>query len=114
MIGNLLTKKTIYFLKYIYKLTSKLVYGFRLHRDTIYFYLKAPKILHLLVLFRYNSILRFDKLADMVVCDNLVNFLRFEITYIFWNIGYEYRFGLKVFTDGALPVYSLSNFYKSA
>ena len=90
------------------------MYGYRLHRDTVYIYLKAPKILHLLILLKNSSVLRFDKLADLIVCDNLVNFFRFEITYIFWNMAYEYRFGLKVFTDGALPIYSLSNVYKSA
>lgn len=111
---DFITKKTKYYLTFILNVLVEYIYGLRVHKNTIYIYLEAPKILYLLTYLKNNSILRFERLADILVVDNLVYPSRFELTYIFWNMIYEYRFGLKIFTDGFKIIYSLSNVYKSA
>lgn len=80
---DFITKKTKYFLIFLLNVLVEYIYGLRVHKNTIYIYLEAPKILYLLTYLKNNSILRFEKLADILIVDNLVYPSRFELTYIF-------------------------------
>lgn len=115
LITNIITKKTRYFIIFLLSILYKLIYGIKLNQNQLFIYLSSNKLLFVLNFLQYNSISFFNSLVDIVVVDNIsLNLYRFEITYIFWNMIYEYRFGIKLFTDGFKFIYSLSNFYKSA
>ncbi len=111
--NNILTNKTKYFLKYFNSILKKFIYGLKINQNQICIYTKVTKMLYLLTFLKNNSISNFDKLVDIIVVDNISNINRFEINYVFWNIIYEYRFGVKIFTDGLKIVYTVSNLYKA-
>ncbi len=112
---NIITKKTKYFLIFFLIVVNKFIYGVKINQNQLYLYLSSKKLLHNLTFLKHNSISSFNSLVDIIVVDNIsLTSTRFEISYIFWNITYEYRIGLKLFTDGLKTVYSVSNFYKSS
>lgn len=111
----ILSKKTKYFLIYIYYNLYIFLYGFKLNQNQINIYILPKNLLYILTFLKYNSVSNLINLVDIVVVDNIsFNKYRFEITYIFWNIFYEYRINLKLFTNGYNLVYSLSQLYKSS
>lgn len=112
--NNLITKKTKFFLIFIKKILKKFIYGVKINQNQLNIYSLGINMLHLLTFLKNNNITNFDKLVDIIVVDNISNLNRFEINYIFWNMLYEYRFGIKIFTDGTKMIYSVNNFYKSA
>lgn len=112
--NDFITKKTKYFTIYLINILKKYIYGLKINQNQINIYTFATKLLYLVTIFKNNSICYFDKLIDIVVVDNIANINRFEINYIFWNMVYEYRFSVKIFTDGFKIIYTLSNFFKSA
>ena len=114
LVNSLLTQKTQYFTIFLVKIVKKFIYGLKVNQNQINIYISATKMLYLLTFLKNNSVSNFDKLVDIVVVDNISNINRFEITYFFWNMIYEYRFGIKLFTNGFNIVYSVSNLYKSA
>lgn len=116
MIKNnlIITKKTKYFLIYILTVLNNFIYGLKVNQNQIYVYIFSLKILHCLTFMKYNTILALHNLVDIAVVDNIFAKNRFEINYVFWNINYEYRLGLKIFTNGIKTIYSISNFYKSS
>lgn len=112
---NIITKKTKYFLIYFLIVISKFIYGIKINQNQLYLYIIPTKLLYNLTFLKYNSVSSLNSLVDIVVVDNIaLTATRFEISYIFWNITYEYRIGIKLFTDGLKTVYSISNFYKSS
>lgn len=114
LVINILTKKTQYYLIYLYYILNLLIIGIKLNQNQLYLYILSPKVLNILTFLRYNSITTLNHLCDIVVCDNLVSKNRFEVTYIFWNIFYEYRLGLKLFTNSYNSLYSITHIYKSS
>ena len=112
--NNLITKKTKFFLIFIKKILKKYIYGVKINQNQLNLYTLGINMLHLLTFLKNNNIANFDKLVDIVVVDNISNLNRFEVNYIFWNMLYEYRFSIKIFTDGIKIIYSVNNFYKSA
>lgn len=112
--NDFITKKTKYFLIFILNVLNRFIYGFKINYNQIYIFISSLKLLHCLTFMKYNTILNLHSLVDIVIVDNISNVNRFEINYIFWNMLDEYRFGLKIFTDGLKPVYSIGNFYKSS
>lgn len=111
---KILTKKTVFFLIFLKKLIKKFIYGIKINQNQISFYIIGVKLLNILTFLKNNNISNFDKLIDIVVVDNISHINRFEINYIFWNILYEYRFNLKIYTNGINIIYSINNLYKSA
>lgn len=111
---NLLTKKTLFFLIFFKKIIKKFIYGIKINQNQISFYINGIKLLNILTFLKNNNISNFDKLIDIVVIDNISNINRFEINYVFWNILYEYRFNVKIFTNGNNIIYSINNLYKAA
>lgn len=111
---NLLTKKTLFFLIFFKKIIKKFIYGIKINQNQISFYIVGTKLLNILLFLKNNNISNLDKLIDIVVIDNISNINRFEINYIFWNILYEYRFNIKIFTNGNNIIYSINNLYKAA
>lgn len=111
---KILTKKTVFFLVFLKKIIKKFIYGIKINQNQISFYIVGVKLLNILTFLKNNNLSNFDKLIDIVVVDNISNINRFEINYIFWNILYEYRFNLKIYTNGINIIYSINNLYKSA
>ncbi len=112
--NNIITKKTKFFTLYLVNILKKYIYGLKINQNQINIYTFAIKLLHLVTILKNNSICCFDKLIDIIVVDNIANINRFEINYVFWNMIYEYRFSIKIFTSGFKIIYTLSNFFKSA
>jgi len=112
--NNLMTMKTKFFLIYIKKILKKYIYGVKVNHNQLNFFMPSIKILYALTFLKNNNITNFDKLVDIIVVDNISNINRFEINYVFWNMLSEYRFSIKIFTDGIKMLYSINNFYKSA
>lgn len=114
VINNLITNKTKYYSIFLINVIKKWMYGLKINQNQINIYITSTKMLYILNFLKNNTITNFDKLVDIVVVDNISNINRFEVTYFFWNMLYEYRFGVKLFTNGFQIVYSISNLYKSA
>lgn len=112
--NNLITKKTSFFLIFIRKILKKFIYGVKVNQNQLNLFVPAIHMAHVLTFLKNNSISNFDKLVDIIVVDNISNLNRFEVNYVFWNMLYEYRFSIKIFTDGIRMIYSINNFYKSA
>lgn len=112
---NVITKKTKYFLIYFLIVINKFIYGIKINQNQINLYILPTKLLYNLTFLKYNSISSLNSLVDIIVVDNIsLTNTRFELNYIFWNVNYEYRVGIKLFTDGLKAIYSVSNFYKSS
>lgn len=111
---DIITNKTKYIYIYILNILKKYIYGIKLNQNQIYIYILSINIFYVISFLKNNNITFLDKLIDIVVVDNISNINRFEISYIFWNTIYEYKFGIKIFSDGIKMVYSINNFYKSA
>ena len=110
----LLTKKTKFFLIFLKKITRKFIYGIKVNQNQISFYIIGLKLISFLTFLKNNNITNFDKLIDIIVVDNISNINRFEVNYVFWNVLYEYRFNIKIYTNGTKIIYSINNLYKSA
>jgi hypothetical protein len=81
---KILSKKTQYFLIYIYYIINIFIYGIKLNQNQIYIYILPTKLLYILTFLKYNSISNLNNLVDIIVVDNiLMNKYRFEVTYIF-------------------------------
>ena len=113
-LNNIISKKTKYYLIFIYKTIYNFIHGIKLNQNKINIYIMSLKIFNNLIFLKYNSISFLNNLVDIVVVDYIYLKNRFEINYIFWNIKYEFRFILKSYTDGVKIIYSISNFYKSS
>jgi NADH:ubiquinone oxidoreductase subunit C len=111
-----ITKKSKYYLIYIYYILFSFIYGIKINKNQLIIYLFSYKLINCLIFLKYNSITNLNSLVDIVVVDNLsyINNNRFELTYVFWSIYYEFRICIKLFTDEFKYIYSLSNLFKSS
>lgn len=109
-----ITKKTMYYFQYLRNILNTCIYGLKLNKNHIYIYTNIKKLIRCLTFLKYNTICKLSCLMDIVVIDNLNLKNRFEITYFFWNIVYEYKIGIKIYNNGYNSIYSLSNLYNSA
>ena len=117
MTNNILiiTKKSKYFMVFIYYVLYLFIYGIQINQNVIKIYIFSIKLLNCLFFFKYNNICIFNTLIDILVVDHIHLIKnRFKISYIFWNTFYEYRISLQTFTDGIKPIYSIGNLYKSS
>jgi len=111
----IITQKSKYFVIFIYYVLFSFIYGIKVNHNNLSIYIFSIKLLYCLTFLKYNSVSSLNSLVDIVVVDNISNIKnRFELTYIFWNIIYEYRVGVKLFTDGYQSIYSIGKFYNSA
>ena len=112
----IITKKTVFFFFYVYYLLFSFIYGLKINQNQIFIYIFSTKLLYCLTFLKYNSISYLNTLVDIVVVDHISSVAnnRFELSYIFWNTAFEYRLGIKLFTDGLKSIYSIGNFYKSS
>jgi hypothetical protein len=80
----ILSKKTQYFLIYLYFILYKYIYGFKLNQNQINIYILPKNLLYILTFLKYNSISNIVNLVDICSVDNIyLNNNRFEITYVF-------------------------------
>lgn len=108
-------KKTIFFLLYFRKILFQFVSGFLIMKTKVICNILMSNLVFLVTFLKYNLLSGFSSLLDIIVTDNInLNSNRFELTYLFWNIFYSYRLGLKLYTTQFKGVISLSNFYYNA
>lgn len=112
--NNLITKKVKYFLLFFYKLLFNVIQGYKVLQNSIIMYINWKFLAHCLTFCKYNSICKFNSLMDIIVVDNLCVQNRFELTYIFWNMNYTFKVGIKLHNNGYIPLLSIGKFYKSA
>jgi NADH:ubiquinone oxidoreductase subunit C len=117
MITKHLEKKSIYFRLYIYSILKKYIYGFLGRDRCLIIYIKPKNILSVLTFFKYDSIISVKSLLDIAVLDS-PNYMkhkgRFVLNYVFLNYIYEYRFIIKILTDGLNPLFSINKLYSSS
>jgi hypothetical protein len=82
-INNILSRKTKYYLIYIYKTIYNFIHGIKLNQNKINIYIMSLKIFNNLIFLKYNSISFLNNLVDIVVVDYIYLKNRFEINYIF-------------------------------
>jgi len=112
---NILTNKTKYMYMYIYKNLFHLFYGLKLNHNCINLYIRSNNLQYIITFLKYNSISQLSSLNDIVAVDKFINFKhRFEITYVLWNITYEYKVNIKLFLQNQNTVISLNNLYSSS
>jgi hypothetical protein len=79
----IITNKTKYFIILITNLLKKYIIGLKINPNQIYIYIKSINLAYILTFLKFNMILNFNNLVDIVVSDNIFNKNRFEISYIF-------------------------------
>jgi hypothetical protein len=81
--NNLLTRKTKYYIYYLYNILYNFIYGMKVNNNQINLYIEPLKILNNLLFLKYNSLIYLNNLVDIAVCDYISFQNRFEINYIF-------------------------------
>jgi NADH:ubiquinone oxidoreductase subunit C len=112
--NDIIINKTKFFSIFLINILKKYINGLKINKNQINILTDVTKMLYIITFLKNNTISYFDKLIDIIIVDHISNINRFEINYIFWNMLYEYRFVIRIFTDGFKIIYTLSNFYKSA
>jgi NADH:ubiquinone oxidoreductase subunit C len=112
--NDIIINKTKFFSIFLINILKKYINGLKINKNQINILTNVTQMLYIITFLKNNSISYFDKLIDIIIVDHISNINRFEINYIFWNMLYEYRFVIRIFTDGFKIIYTLSNFYKSA
>jgi hypothetical protein len=108
-------QKVNYYILFFLILMKNYLYGILIKTNIIYLFLKLSKFYLSLNFLKKNIISNFNSLVDINVVDYIFcNNLRFELTYIFWNIIFEIRLGIKFLITGLLPIYSIGYFFKSS
>lgn len=107
--------KINYFILYFFFLLKNIIFGVLAKKTMLFLFMKLSKFYVSLNFFKNNTIACFNSLLDITVVDYILsNNFRFELTYIFWNIFYEIRIGIKLLISGLVPIYSISNFFNSS
>lgn len=104
---------------YLYMVTIlyKFIYGCILRKKNIILYVKPVNLLNLLSCLKVDSLLSFKSLLDIAVVDlpnNLLKGSRFILNYVFLNYKFESRIIIRILSNGLIPLYSISNLYKSS
>jgi len=109
------SKKTFFFLFYFIKVLHFYIKGLLISKNKVIFSIMRANLIPIVTFLKYNLIAGSSSLLDIVVVDNInYNHNRFELTYIFWNIYYSYRLGIKLYTTQLNGITSISNFYENA
>jgi NADH:ubiquinone oxidoreductase subunit C len=105
-------KKTFFFLFYFIKVLNYYLKGLLISKTKVILSIMRQNLIFILTFLKYNLLASFSSLLDIIVVDNInSNQNRFELTYIFWNIYYGYRLGIKLYTTQLNGIISISNFY---
>lgn len=80
----LITKRTNYYLIYLYEVFKLYIHGFLVKYNQLCLFINPCNISTLCLFLRYNSILSFSSLVDVVVVDYPNRYpYRFEVNYFF-------------------------------
>lgn len=108
-------KKTFFFLFYFVNILHLYLKGLLISKTKIIFSISRFHFLFFISFVKYNLLANFSSLLDIIVVDHInSNSNRFEITYIFWNIFYSQRFGIKLYTTHLNGITSISHYYANA
>jgi len=109
------SKNYFFFLFYFIQLFRVYVKGFILTKSLFILVINKLNLLFLISFLKLNLLSNFSSLLDIVVVDHVnLNKNRFELTYIFWNISYAQRFGVKLYTTQFSGISSIYFYYKNA
>jgi NADH:ubiquinone oxidoreductase subunit C len=108
-------KKTFFFLFYFTKVLNFYLKGLLITKTKVICSIIKLHLIFIITFLKYNLLAGFSSLLDIIVVDNInSNHNRFEVTYIFWNIYYSYRLGIKLYTTQLNGILSISNYYENA
>jgi len=103
-----------YFLLFFAFLFKSMAHGILVKNSMLFLFLKLSKFYASLVFLKNNTISNFSSLLDIAVVDHVFcNGFRFELTYIFLNVTFEARLGVKLLASGLTPLHSVSSLFSS-
>jgi NADH:ubiquinone oxidoreductase subunit C len=109
-----LNNKMKYFLLFFAFLLKNMMQGILVKNSMLFLFLKLSKFYVSLAFLKNNTISNFSSLLDIAVVDHVFcNGFRFELTYIFINIPFEARLGVKLLVSGLTPLHSVSSLFSS-
>lgn len=83
--------------------------------NSIYLSIKINKLSFIVNFLKFNSYFKSTSLMDITVVDypeNTAN--RFEVSYVLLNYKYNFRFIIRLYTNGITPIASLTNIFNSS
>lgn len=108
-------RKFFFLFFFLLNVLNYYIKGLLIAKNLIFCYILRYNLIFIINFFKYNVILGLSSLLDIIVIDNVnLNYNRFEITYIFWNIYYSYRLGMKLYTTQLNGIMSISSYYSNA
>ncbi len=108
-------QKFTFFFLYFRQILGSYIYGLLLTNSLIILSIARLNLISIIIFIKFNLIAGFSSLLDIIVVDNInLNYHRFEVTYIFWNIYYGYRFGIKSYITKLNSIISISKYYENA
>ena len=106
-------QKFSFFFLYFIKVLGHYINGLLITNTLIMLSISRLNLISMIMFLKYNLISGFNSLLDIIVVDNInLNYHRFEVIYIFWNIYYGYRFGLKLYITKLNGIISISKYYE--
>lgn len=98
-----------------YTIMNGFVSGFMSKSSSIYVIINVYMLHFVLFFMKFNMLSGLRMLTDIVAVDNpnSVN-NRFELTYSFWNINFNFRVYVKLFLNMTSPIMSISSLYNSS
>lgn len=108
-------QKSFFFLVYFIAIFGNFFKGLLLTKSIIFCSILRFNLIIVINFLKYNLLSGFSSLLDIIVVDNVnLNHNRFEISYIFWNIYYGQRIGIKLYTTQLNGIISISGYYPNA
>lgn len=108
-------QKFYFFFIYFIKILRNFINGLLITNTLIILSLVKLNLISIIMFLKYNLISGFSSLLDIIVIDNInLNYHRFEVVYVFWNIYYGYRFALKLYITQLNSILSISKYYENA
>jgi hypothetical protein len=108
-------RKFFYVFYFILNVLSFYIKGLLITKNMMYCYILRFNLIFIINFFKYNVILGLSSLLDIIVIDNVnLNYNRFEIAYIFWNIYYSCRLCIKLYTTQLNGIMSISSYFSNA
>lgn len=108
-------KKTFFFLFYFTNVLHFYIKGLLISKTKVIFSIMRSNLIYIITFLKYNLLAGFSSLLDIIVVDNInLNHHRFELTYIFLNIYYGYRLGIKLYTTQLNGIISISHLFENA
>jgi NADH-quinone oxidoreductase subunit C len=109
------SKKTFFFFIYFINILGFFLKGILVTKTIVFCNIIKFNLINVISFVKYNLLAGFSSLLDIIVVDNVnLNYNRFEVTYLFWNVYYGQRLGIKLHTTQFNGIMSISSYFPNA